>query len=337
MRKMILSLIVAFSLITVGLIILLVYGLSNGGISFSFGPEMKLVKTESISLDGIDSINIEYSSENVDFYTSDTSELVFKEYMNYEPDDEELSQIETTGSSLTIKSGHRRFIFLIMSAPRSRRVEIYLPEGYTGELTVETSSGNIHSEQVLQLSQFTAISNSGNIKVNEVYACKITARSSSGNISFNVAEGNREISASSGNIKILGGSGDSVFHASSGNISVQNAAGYMEASAHSGEIYIDGFSCGGSFKSTSGNIHLAFSSVTEDLKAHSSSGNISLTLPTDSSFQFSADTSSGNIHTFFDDALDYNKKGNSAHGVIRENPAVTIELKASSGNIRVKD
>lgn len=338
MRKMVMSFIAAFGLIAVGLIILLVYGLLHDGVNFTFGSlSMELVKTESISLDDIDTIDIEYTSANIEFYTSDTTELIFKEFMSYEPEDEELSRIETNGNTLMIQKGHYRTSSIFWQKPRNHRIEIYLPDEYSGKLTVETSSGNIHAEPVLRLSQFSVKCSSGNIKVHEVYAEEITASTSSGNINFDVAQGHREFSANSGNIKVEGGSGDSIFDTSSGNISVEKASGYLEASASSGGVRIQNSSGGGRFDTTSGNISLEFTSVTQDLKATASSGNINLTIPESASFQFSANTSSGNIHTFFDNALDYNKKGNSAHGTVGESPEVSIELKASSGNIRVKD
>lgn len=336
MKKIVISFIAAFGLIAAGLIIMMVYGILHGGIDLSGSYHMDLVKTENVSLDGVDTITISYNSEDIDFYTSDTNQLVFKEYMNYKPQDAELSRIETNGNELSIKDGHEWSVFH-WSFNRNHRVEIYLPSGYTGKISVETSSGNIDSGIVLKLSDLTVKCSSGNIKMNEVYADSISARCSSGNVTFDVAEGNRDISATSGNIKVSGGTGDGTFHTSSGNITLANVSGYIDASSSSGELKIQNNAGGGSFHTSSGNIALDYSSLTGDLKADASSGNIKLTIPENSVLNFTADTSSGDIHTFFDEQLSYNKRGNSAHGTVGENPSINVNLHATSGNIKVQN
>lgn len=338
MRRLIITFILIFATIAAGLICFMVYSIIHRGNVFSFEQSnMQLVNTQNVSLDSTDSISITYRSENVVFFTSDTNELILKEYMNYTPEDNELANISKSGSELTIHYGNRNNIVTLGMFGGNRRIEVYLPSGYTKKLSVETSSGNIISDQTLRLSEFSASCSSGNIKINEVYSNRISAIASSGNITFQVAEGNRLFSATSGNINVSGGQGDSNLSASSGNITVTNASGYFDAVSSHGNIRIINSVGGGEFKSSSGNIQLEFTTLTDSTKINASSGNVSVLLPDTTSFNFSSHTSSGDIHTFFDDMLSYNKKGNEASGTVGDNPAIDINIITSSGNISVNE
>ena len=66
-----------------------------------------------------------------------------------------------------------------------------------------------------------------------------------------------------------------------------------------------------------------------------SSGDIKLTIPTDSIFKFSADTSSGRIKTDFDEVLTMDEHKKHANGMVGENPNLQIKTQTSSGNISV--
>ncbi|MDF2941344.1 MAG: hypothetical protein K0S01_202 [Herbinix sp.] len=339
MKRVIIAFIIAIAAIAVGLICLMAYSVSRGSDTFSHeNSGMKLVNTQNVSLDSIDSVNILYQSDDVTFYTSDTNELILKEYMNYVPEDYELSSVNKSGNKVTVKCGKQKLhIISFRLFSSSTRIEIYLPADYSNKLNVETSSGNINSDLSFTLSEFTASSSSGNININEVHSDRISASASSGNITFQVADGDRQFSTHSGNIKVLGGAGDSSFDASSGNITIENASGHLEAEASSGNIDIMDSVGGGDITTTSGNIKYNLTSLTEDLDLHASSGDVRVSIPKEASFDFTAETSSGDIRTYFDDVLSYNKKGNEASGIVGTNPNININISTSSGNIIVND
>jgi len=339
MKRLGIIFITGFAFISIGLICLLIYSISHGpGTIFTTAglSSAKLVNTQTISLDGINSIDILYRSDNIDFYISDTDELILKEYKSYTPDDDELAVITKSNNEISIKCetrNYRLFNFGMISS----RVEIFLPIKYSNKLSAETSSGNISSDLTFNLSEFTVESTSGNIRVNEVYAEHIKAKASSGNISFNVAEGDREFSATSGNIKVYGGQGDGEFSTSSGNITVEKASGFFDAEASSGNIKVIDSVGGGDINTTSGNITLGLETMTQDIKVNASSGEVRLTLPDTASFEFTSQTSSGAIRTFFDTMLSFNKKGNRASGTIGDSPEIDVNIETTSGNIRVSD
>lgn len=337
MRRMMIAFVAAFIFIAIGLIILMVYGITRGSIGTSSGGyNMSLVNEQNINMEGIDSVSLSYSSENVDFYQSDSNEIILKEYMNYTPDEDELTRISQSGSELTLRGGtdsHNLFSFWFIG--HNRRIEIYLPADYTGKLKIKTSSGNVHSDLVLKLTEFSVSCSSGNIDFNEVYADTVIAYASSGNINFSVAEGTRKFETTSGNIRVLGGAGDSDFTASSGNITIEKASGHIEAEASSGEIRVLEANGGGRLETSSGNITLELASLTEDLDVSASSGNVRVSLSDNASFNFTADASSGNIRTFFDDKLSFNERGNEASGTFGDNPQLDVTIGTTSGNIRV--
>ncbi len=378
MRKFVFSMIAVFGVIAVGLILLMVSVISSGGRSFSIHTfsDADLVKTTNLSIEGISSLSLEYSSDDIFFYESDTDELILKEYMNIEPEEEVLTKIRQTSSEIRLVGGERnKFRWGIQNY--KGYVELYLPADYHGSISASTSSGNIESELVLRLSELNASCTSGDICLNEVYAEDIRSSSSSGNIQFNIAEGNRTFVSTSGDIEVKGGNGDSEASSTSGNITIENGSGALRASASSGDITIEAidgekviettsgvirmYDCSGytsatassgdieiqeltsagDFESTSGNIDVSFtkdmSANGENIEANASSGNISLELPSGLSFEFNARTSSGDIDTFFDDSLSFQKDGDHADGTIGSVPDFDMELSTTSGNITVDE
>ncbi len=378
MRRFIVSMIAVFGVIALGLIILMVLVINSGGASISSNmiAGIELVKTRNLSMEGIEVLSLDYSSDDIYFYESDTPELVLKEYMNITPNENELTQIKQSGSELRLQGGdrtHQNWIFNHYNG----YVEVYLPTGYHGSISSSTSSGNIETALVLNLSEFAATCSSGDIDFNEVYASQISAATSSGNIEFDKAEGNRSFSSSSGNIKLQGGNGDTEVSstsgnitisentgelnatASSGNITVEAAigakevettsgviklsecSGFVKASSSSGDIIISDLGSAGIFESTSGNINVSFTDELaenrEDIEAVASSGEVELKLPTGLNFDFVARTSSGDIDTSFDDSLSFKKDGDYASGTVGVNPNFQLELATSSGNITVED
>ncbi|MDF2904870.1 MAG: hypothetical protein K0R34_191 [Herbinix sp.] len=378
MRKFVIAMIAVFGVIALGLIILMVSVIGSGGISVSSSYSIagvELVNTSNISMEGVSSLSLDYSSDDIYFFESDTQELILKEYMNFSPDEDELTQIKQSGSELRLRSGRIRHNWFFNHY--SGYVEVYLPANYQGNISSITSSGNIVSDAALNLSDFAASSSSGDIRFNEVTASEVSASSTSGNIEFDIAVGNRSFSSSSGDIRIKGGNGDTTASSTSGNIIISKSAGkltadassgnitiagaigdkeiettsgeielsgcigYVKASASSGDIIISDQGGAGTFESTSGNIRISFtdelSTSKEDIEASASSGNVELRLPSGLNFDFVAKTSSGDIDTSFDDSLSYKKDGDYASGTIGANPDFSIEIGTSSGNITVED
>lgn len=357
MKKILMSFVVIFMILAVGLLGYMFTSISSDSKNTSNSNNLssnntnsrnnnifnvsgsKLVNTQTLSLDDITSISIWYSSFDVMLYASNTNELIIKEYMNFIPTDNELAQITKNNHSLNIKSGKKDNNFGTSLIPGSNKVEIYLPADYNGILAIATTSGNISSDLVFNLEQFNAACTSGTIIFNEIKATDINIATTSGNIEVDKADGNRNIASSSGEIKLYNGSGDTHASTTSGNIIIENASGKITTSASSGNIKVNGLSGGGELSTTSGNITLILSddlnSLTYNLDLTASSGNITLKIPSNLSFNFNAKTTSGDIRTSFDNDLAYNKDGNNTTGTVGSKPSMDIEIVATSGNVHV--
>jgi DUF4097 and DUF4098 domain-containing protein YvlB len=379
MRRFVISMIAIFGVIALGLVLLMATVIRTGRLPISSSysiADVSLVKTSNLSMEGITRLSLEYSSDDIRFYESDTEELILKEYMSITPKEKELTQIKQTSSELRLRGGDRMRQNWIFNHYNGY-VEVYLPADYHGSISASTSSGNIDSDLVLNQSDFAAACSSGDIRLHEVHADQISAATTSGNIEFDRAEGTRSFASSSGDIKIHGGNGDTDASSTSGNITINettgelradsssgnitieaadgtkeiettsgeitlsDCSGFIEASASSGNIEISDLGGAGDFETTSGNIKVSFTeellSSKEDIIADASSGNVELSLPSGLSFDFSAETSSGDIDTYFDDNLSYKQDGDYASGTVGTSPVFRIELTTSSGNIRVED
>ncbi|MCU6732818.1 DUF4097 family beta strand repeat-containing protein [Diplocloster agilis] len=337
MKKMMKGLVVCFAVLFVAALGIMFYIIYNGGMSYAnLGGKMNLENTLTFDMSKVEEVAIKYSSEDVVFYIGDTQELVLKEYMSYKPKERDFSTGYVEDGKVVIE-GKKNHFSLFHFGTKSSREEIYLPKSYAGSVTVSTASGNIKSDEVLNLSLFFADTASGDIRMNEIYASSIHAGTASGNINMNLAEGSRDLSTASGNITVLGGAGDTEADTASGNIKLENAQGILELGCASGDIKVMGAAGGGEFETASGNVSLQFDEITASIDAQSTSGNVKLQMPQNTAFTLEAATTSGNINTFFDDQLQYNKKGNKASGALNGASDLLISLETTSGNIKVLD
>ena len=251
--------------------------------------------------------------------------------------------------------------------------EVWLPASYKGELALATSSGDITSEMDLVLEKdLSAASTSGEITMPDVMAGNVSLSSTSGDIMVkqltgetNIAstsgyvnvetitgnaqiattsgditvqhiDGNAALSATSGNAKIMEGSGDRSASTSSGDIMIDGADGFWKIHSTSGEVRVTGQNDNGSIETTSGDVSLEIVELNGILDINTSSGSVNMKLSQDSAFDFSADTASGDIDTFFDDELNFSKRGNSAQGSHGQNPqGNSIRIGTTSGDVRI--
>ena len=251
--------------------------------------------------------------------------------------------------------------------------EVWLPASYKGELALATSSGDITSEMDLVLERdLSAASTSGEITMPDVTAGNVSLASTSGDITVkqltgepNIAstsgyvnvetitgnaqiattsgditvqhiDGNAVFNSTSGNAKIMEGGGGRSVSTSSGDVTIDGADGSWQIYTTSGEVRVKGQNDNGSIETTSGDVSLEVVELSGTLDINTSSGSVNMKLLQDSAFDFSADTASGNIDTFFDDDLKFSKRGNSAQGTHGQNPqGNSIRIGTTSGDVRI--
>lgn len=301
------------------------------------GDLNRAANEQRVSLTGIARIEIQYTSDTVNLFRSETSELLVKEFMNRrEP--ELLARIEVSGSTLRIRHGTRR---LFLFPPFRSRIEIYLPAGYRGELALRTASGSIRIHTALELAALELHAASGSIhgELPLAAAGALEAESASGSIHLAEATAKRlrlqaasgslhlrrltaleaaELRSTSGSLHLgeltagsldLGTASGSMraeclraaeglrLHTTSGSIQLQRAEGRMELATSSGSIVVEGCRGAGSCATSSGSIRMRVEELQGDLSLRASSGGIRLGLAGGVACNLRAKTVSGGIHT----------------------------------------
>ena len=160
----------------------------------------------------------------------------------------------------------------------------------------------------------------------------------SGNITLRKAGNGADLNTVSGEIEIKEVAGNADLKTVSGNINISGIKGSIEAETVSGGIEMSGVT-GASFvnaKTLSGDVGYAGkieARGTYRLKSHS--GDIRMTLPADSAFEFDAETFSGAIDSDFQIEVSGKMSPREVHGVVNKGGA-EIKLSSFSGGIDLK-
>ena len=358
MKGLKITLIAVSSVVVVGLCVLLGYGLSRGdSVRWEIGSSnAELVQEKQFSVEDIDKLNVFYdiSSNDVTIYESDSSTVIVREFANFEVKDSELAEIKLSGSTLSVKGPKR--VNNMVNVNRYMYTEIWLPAGYEGEISVKTVSGEIVMDRELSLqqklrlsstsgdittknvaaSQVVITSTSGEVRTGELAAEEIEISTTSGDIRLDKADGGLLAASTSGAVTVSDGSGERKVSTTSGDIRISGVDSRFSVSSTSGETVLEGQSGFGTASTTSGDVRLSVAQLTGDLDINTSSGAATLQLSRDESLQFKAATVSGEISTFFDDALSFSKKGDRAEGSVGNDSKNKVTVTTTSGDIRVQ-
>ncbi|OGD14823.1 MAG: hypothetical protein A2V76_02950 [Candidatus Aminicenantes bacterium RBG_16_63_14] len=159
----------------------------------------------------------------------------------------------------------------------------------------------------------------------------------SGNIDLLGAAG-ADVDLVSGDLTLENIAGDAYLKAVSGNIKATQVKGSVEVEAVSGDIDLRDVSEAMTVnaKSISGNITYAGkikAGGRYELKAHS--GDVRMTIPADSAFDFEANTFSGSIDSDFEIQVVGKISPREIHGTVGKGGA-TVKLKSFSGNVDLR-
>ena len=232
----------------------------------------------------------------------------------------------------SVKAGSSDLAGKISIATSSGDIDV---DQLTGEMDIESTSGEI---TLKNLAGGTKIkSSSGGIE-SEVITGNTWLETTSGDVTVQRIDGDVRAESSSGNIRILAGGGARTVGTTSGEIRLEDTAGAWEARSSSGDVSIRAQEGSGSITTTSGDIDLELGKLTGSLDIDSSSGWAKIRISADNAFDFRADTSSGDIGTFFDDDLNFSRKGDSARGTYGDNKAgSSIVVRTTSGDVQVTE
>ena len=205
--------------------------------------------------------------------------------------------------------------------------------GTAGDINIAATSGDIAVKRLV--GETNIASTSGYVNA-EIITGNVQIATTSGDITVQHIDGNAVFESSSGNAKITEGSGERSVSTNSGDIMIDGADGLWMIHSTSGEVRVKGQNDNGSIETTSGDVNLEIVELSGTLDINTGSGSVNMKLLQDSAFDFSADTTSGDINTFFDEELNFSKRGNSAQGSHGQNSqGNSIRIGTTSGDVRI--
>jgi len=211
-------------------------------------------------------------------------------------------------------------ISYVLTVPAESKVRT---ESGSGDQSIEGISGPVD-----------ASSGSGSLRLANI-GNEARVRTGSGEITLSEIRGSVHATAGSGTIHATGIMGGLNASSGSGNIHLeQTATGDVEISTGSGEIEIRGVKGGVRASTGSGSIH-AQGQPTGEWRLRSGSGNVAVEFPRGAAFDLAARSSSGNIETSHEIAVQGSLSSRELRGKVNGG-GVLVDLSTSSGTIEVR-
>lgn len=342
MRRHIRLLITILCIIICCLVAGMFYLIVKGDLGFNYfsysRSDAKLISTTQLSVSDIDNINVSYKGDVI-FYQGDSDKLVIDEYSVKDLEEDKKVQIDSSGDTITVEAQRddnwSSGFWFFVNESNYRYLKVYLPASYSGSLVTETVSGDIISDDLFSLDDIALTTVSGDIRMEQLEGETIELHTTSGDVSISQASGERIIKTTSGDIKVLSGDGDSLFTSTSGDITAENASGNMVVKTASGDIRVLKSAVSGTFNTTSGDILVEVSNMIGSIDFTSVSGDVKCIIPENAELIFEANTTSGDINTFFDEDLSYNKRRNHVNGSIGDSPDIRLTVDTASGDMNI--
>jgi DUF4097 and DUF4098 domain-containing protein YvlB len=212
----------------------------------------------------------------------------------------------------------------------SIRYELVVP----AETKVRTESGSGGQSVEGVSGPVDASSGSGNLRLKDI-GSEAHVRAGSGEIELSSIHGCVHASAGSGSIKAAGIAGGLHASTGSGNVSLeQTAAGDVDISTGAGAIDIRVTTGAVRATTCSGSIH-AQGRPASGWRLHTGSGSVTAEIPSDAAFNLSASSSSGDIETSREIAVQGSVHRGELHGTVNGGGPL-VELATNSGTIEIR-
>jgi len=269
-------------------------------------------------------------------------------------------EVSQKGDVITIserRSRENQSLITWSFSTNNLRLDISLPESFSGEVIVKGSSGNFTASDLSLENMNIAITSgdaklmglnlqkglklscsSGNMTVLDANAKSAELNSNSGDKileNLNLEE-KLYVHSSSGNTKLKDiFCNQIIIESNSGNISGERIHGQqIRADVHSGMVGLKDLESSARITSTSGDINITVQKPLEAYQLSARSGNITLALPDDTGFTLDSRVSSGNINCAFD--LSNKVKDEKHLSGSFGNGDILINAEASAGNFTIK-
>jgi len=275
--------IILLSCIGLFLVLILISGIIRGNNFFVSGNVDKTVanirKQEEYDLQTTNQLMIELIASDLNIILTDDNELKVIQYANKELENDKLFKVFTSDNTIKIREEDSNNIFWWQNNNVSSAYDIYLPKSYNKELTIRTISGEVIIDGDLDLEQLQINSTSGNIESDNIKVVnEFKTKTISGEIILTNIEANKvTIETTSGDVELESVKADSYIHSISGNIDLGLMYGSLDVATTSGDIKLNNYD------------------VKEDSKITSISGNVFITFVPDTNCEIQADSVTGNI------------------------------------------
>lgn len=256
---------------------------------------------KSVSINGINNINVNVSSAQINVIPSNSSEVKVLYYGNIttsssypKPELECYSSGDTIYINIKTKN-IMNFGFFSSNI----KLDVNIPAVYSNNLRLNSSSGNINLSS-LKLKNLACNLSSGSTNIKQVSAEVFNYNSSSGSITTeNLITKTSNLNSSSGSQRLIGFTGD------------------LKAS------------------SSSGSIRTEYSSFDNNININASSGSVTVKLPESSTFHLDAAASSGSIRSSFPVTVTGNNNRHALKGTVG-NDKNEVSIHTSSGSISIE-
>ena len=294
----------------------------------------KLLQRESFGVYDIENIDFNLSWENISIQNNNEStDILIEIYCNKE---KFAPTITEAGSTIILKSSKKsssafetKNCTVLLKIPSDAQFETF---------EMGTTSGNIHSQTVINSTRLISSSTSGSQSfTEETFVQNAKFSSTSGSIFVEAAFGETlQVSATSGSINVQGFDGQSCsLDATSGSVKLRKASlDKLKIKTTSGSISLEGqVSQAFDVSATSGTIGLELESApAANSRVFATSGSIFVGIPGSSSFSLMVQTTSG---TFVNALTKEKVSGHVNYTRDINNGGATVVLTATSGRITV--
>ncbi|MFA7288948.1 MAG: DUF4097 family beta strand repeat-containing protein [Melioribacteraceae bacterium] len=245
--------------------------------------ELKVIKSESYSVQKWQSLYVNVPGADVKIVTTNSNEARLTVYGNSKAEEKLTINMEQTekGLKLIIK---RKGSFNWFNFGRGIKVKVKAEIPNQFNAYIETSGGDI------LLSKLT-----GNIKL----------ETSGGDIITSETESKIICETSGGDIEVTNNKGDADLSTSGGDIKANNIIGKLKAETSGGDIMIDTKNGSIYAETSGGDIDIKYYGNVDGIHAETSGGDINISLPTEANADIDLDTSGGDV------SVSHSKSNNS--------------------------
>lgn len=280
----------------------------------------KFNRTEALPVDG--KVSISDISGDINVKTWDKAEV-------------QINAVKSSRSSSVDKAKENaaKVTIEVTRSDKAVQIKVKYPEGHNRGLNVSVDFDlMIPSKASLESSTV-----SGDVTVEKIGGA-LNAGSVSGNVIVLGAGKGVDAHTVSGDVKVQDVNGDAYVKTVSGNVEAQRVAGSVNGETVSGDVTMNGITAAKSVtaKALSGDVTYTGAIGKEghyNFKSHS--GEVTVTIPADAGFEFTAKTFSGDISSDFKVEVQGRISRKELHGTVNGGGAI-LDLEAFSGNIVLK-